>query len=137
MPYHIVQAPDVLAIPEEQFGVAQTIQFTKFTSCIGVLAKVKGANQVIGIHLVMVGLDGSFNDGGVNAVMAVLNANNYDPTTAIILGQIAYWQTPSNGVSASYQQLVNQLRPVQTYQLADGYYGATVDANGDIELTYQ
>jgi hypothetical protein len=133
MPYVLAQAANNMAIAECEWGNAGTIQFTRFTSCLGVLAKVAGANNVIGIHLVMVDGNGNtFSAADVPTVTAVLAAQGYDNTTCMIIGQIAYW-TRSNG--AAYTALLNALNNPQTYQFGDGVYGATIAA-GAIEITY-
>ncbi|MEW6734679.1 MAG: hypothetical protein AB1489_25365 [Acidobacteriota bacterium] len=134
MPYTLNQAANVMQIAECEWGVAQTIQFTRFTSCIGVLAKVTGVNSVIGIHLVLIdGQGNQFTAGDVATVTQVLNAQNYDANTVLIIGQIAVWQESAN---AAYNALVTALNPQETYPLANGTYGATVTAGGQIELTY-
>lgn len=134
MPYALILAGNPMAIAECEYGAAGAIKFTPFTSCIGVLAKVQGQNQVIGVHLVMVdAADNTFTAADVPLVTQALTALNYDPTTVLIIGQIAYWE---NSAAAAYNALVVALNPADTYQLADGTYGATIDASGDIELTY-
>lgn len=134
MPYTLTQAADNMAIAECQWGCAGTLQFTKFTSCIGVLAKVAGADRVIGIHLVMVDANGNtFSAGDVDLVTTVLTDQGYDNTTCTIIGQITYWTQSNN---AAYTALFNALNNPATYQLADGVYGATI-SGGAIELTYQ
>jgi hypothetical protein len=39
MPYKLSQAADPQAIAEREYASAPEIQFTEFTSCIGVIAK--------------------------------------------------------------------------------------------------
>ena len=133
MPYVLNPAANAMAIGECEWGTAGTIQFTKFTSCVGVLAKVVGANNVIGIHLVMVDGNGNtFSAADVALVTNVLTAQNYDNTTCMIIGQIAYWTESNN---AAYTALFNALNNPATYQFGDGVYGATI-AGGAIEITY-
>lgn len=134
MPYVLAQAANNMAIAECEWGNAGTIQFTRFTSCVGVLAKVAGADNVIGIHLVMVDANGNtFGAADVPLVTQVLTAQGYDNTTCMIIGQIAYWTQSNN---AAYTALVNALNNPDTFQLDDGVYGATI-TEGAIELTYQ
>ena len=134
MPYTLNQAANSMAIAEREWGVGQTIQFTHFTSCIGVLAKVKGQNEVIGVHLVLIDNQSNpFTAEVVTLINSVLTSRNYDPATVIIIGQIAYWE---KSATVPYQTLLNTLPPVSTYQLGDGTYGATVNTAGQIELTY-
>ncbi|HET7230835.1 MAG TPA: hypothetical protein VFJ16_12575 [Longimicrobium sp.] len=133
MPYVLNQAANVMAIAECEWGTAGTIQFTQFTSCIGVLAKVAGANNVTGIHLVLIDGNGnSFSAADVPTVTGVLAAQGYDNTTCTIIGQISAWQASAPG---AYDALVAALNNPQTYPLADGTYGATI-TNGAIELTF-
>lgn len=134
MPYTLNQAANVMAIAEREWGVAQTIQFTPFTSCIGVLAKVKGQIQVIGVHLGLYdGQSNPFTAEVVTLIKSVLTNRNYDPATVIIIGQIAVWE---KSAAVPYQTLLTTLSPVNTYPLANGTYGATINTDGQIELTY-
>lgn len=134
MAYTLTQASNPMSIGEQQYGSGGSIQFTKFTSCIGVIAKVKNKKEVIGIHLVMIDEDGNkFSTGDVSTVTGVLNGASYDPNQVVLIGAISYW-TESN--KAAYDALVKAIKPTNTYPLADGVYGATIDEDGLIELTY-
>lgn len=135
MPYSLSPARNAMAIAECEFSAAQTIQFTPFSSCIGVLARVQNQLHVVGIHLVLVDAQGNhFSANDVQTVVQTLTAANYDLNNVLIIGQIAYWE---KSAPAAYQALVQALAPRDTYPLSDGIYGATVDQNGDIELTFQ
>lgn len=134
MPYTLQPAGNVMAIAECEYGTAQSIMFTRFTSCIGILAKVQNQDRVIGIHLVLVDNNSNtFGAGDVPTVTGVLAGQNYDPATVMIIGRISYWQESAN---AAYTALTNALHPVETYQLGDGVYGADINAQHEIELTY-
>lgn len=133
MPYVLTQAANVMAIDECEFGTAGTIQFTKFTSCIGILAKVTGANQVIGIHLVLINTAGDqFSMADVLHVQQRLTALNYDNTTCMIIGQVAVWERSNQ---QAYNALVAGLNNPKIYPFGDGVYGATI-SGGAIEITY-
>lgn len=134
MPYTLTQAANVQAIAECEYGTAQSIMFTKFTSCLGILAKVQGQDQVIGIHLVLVDSNSNtFGAGDVATVTGVLAGQNYDPATVIIIGKISFWEASAG---PAYNALVTALQPTATYQFADGTYGAQIDGNHEIEILY-
>ena len=56
MPYQeLSPAKNKDAIAECEYATAsRNLQFTRFTSCIGVVAKTQEGGNIIGIHLVMV-----------------------------------------------------------------------------------
>ncbi|WP_310620708.1 hypothetical protein [Flexibacterium corallicola] len=143
MPYTLTPAANTMAIAEREYGTAANqIQFTAFTSCIGVAVRI--GNDVRGVHLTISGADGTtlFSPDIVPDVMAVLE-NNY--TEAFIIGQIQYWEAQENGVSLAYADLVTAVSAVvvggavganfTTYPLADGTYGAEV-LGGHFSPTY-
>lgn len=133
MPYTINQTNNVLNIAERQYGTGHEIKFTKFTSCIGVVGAVNGNQNARGVHLSISDGTSLFDGGAVQQVTAIF----VGATQIKILGQIAYWTNPANGVAAAYAQLVQALgvQPDDIYQLDDGVYGAEID-NGVLELTF-
>jgi hypothetical protein len=135
MPYALTRAGNVMAIAECQWGTAAVIQFTTFISSVGVLARVAGANDVIGIHLVLVDSnENSFTAADVAWVTHVLAGQNYDNTTCVIMGKTSVW---AESASAAYTALVNAVNPGdRVYGYADGTYGATM-SGGAVEITYQ
>ena len=135
MPYTLRPAADAMAIAEQEYATAQEIRFTAFTSCIGVIAR-QGPN-LTAVHLVMRADDDSpFDTPAVLAVLARLTAH-YD--SAWIIGCTDLWENPQNDVLAAFGQLVAGIRcseAVKRFPLAPSTYGARVDADGDLELTY-
>jgi hypothetical protein len=125
------QAANVMVIEEREWGTGQPIQFTKFTSCIGVLAKVAGQNQVIGIHLSILDENGNvFTAAVVPQITGVLAGQGYDNTTCQIFGMIDIWE---NELPAAYGALVAALNnPVQA-QREDGTYQVAI-VNGAIKI---
>lgn len=129
MPYTLNPAANAMAIAEREYGSAQNaIQFTAFTSCIGVVSMT--GNVITGVHLSISDQNGQlFTDATVPLVMAALGA---DYTDAFIIGRIAFWENPENGVSQAYDKLVQQVRAgaqlqnFNTYPLGDGTYGADI-----------
>ncbi|HEU0014779.1 MAG TPA: hypothetical protein VFQ45_13920 [Longimicrobium sp.] len=133
MPYTLSQAANPMAIAECEWGTAGTIQFTAFTSCLGVVAKVTGQNNVIGIHLVMVdGHGNTFGTGDVARVTGVLANQHYDNTTCHVIGATGFWQ---HSASAAYNALIAALNHPTVYTFGDGTYGATI-TGGAVEITY-
>lgn len=136
MPYTFSAATNVLKIAEQEYGSGAEISFTKFTSCIGVIAK-KGST-LTAAHLVMKAKDKdeTLFGTGTAADLLALMPDTYDKVT--IIGCIALWENPQNNVQAAFQKLtagLKTLEKVQQYPLASGTYGAKVDGD-DIELTY-
>jgi hypothetical protein len=133
MPYTIQPAANVMAINERESGTANEIRFTRFTSCIGVLGVVGG--QVRGVHLSISDQNQNlFDNAAVGQVVALFAG----ATQLKLIGQVAYWENPANGVATAYAGLVAQLSiPADDiYQLTDGVYGGKMDG-ADLEITYQ
>lgn len=133
MPYTLTPAQDTMAIAEREFGTASPqVQFTTFTSCVGVLSLRNGA--VTGVHLSITAPDGTlFDDGAANQVAQIIG-----PWDQIkVIGRITYWENPANGVAAAFAHMLQILAvpPDNLYQLADGIYGGE-DDNGTLEITY-
>jgi hypothetical protein len=130
MPYTIdpIAFPNALAIPERRWASAQQIQFTPFTSCIGLIG-INGPN-LTALHLGLV--DGAF---GFDNAAADQAAAIMAPCAAgiFVIGETAYW---TNTVPGPYQHLLNQLNAPNLYPLADGTYGADL-VGGVIQLTFQ
>ncbi len=132
MPFALAQAPNVLAIAEDKYGTGREIKFTKFTSCLGVIAMLDGT-QGIGIHLVMVNdSDEPFKADDVKVVKQLLTDQTYDPKQVVLIGAISAWKKSSPD---AYAALIAALKPSDTFPLADGIYGAKFE-DGEIELTY-
>jgi hypothetical protein len=88
MPYTITQATDPLNIKEQEYASGPKIMFTKFTSCIGVIAK-KGAT-LTAVHLVIIAKDESTFDA--NDVPAVLKLLGPAPDAVTIFGHSLWFK---------------------------------------------
>jgi hypothetical protein len=135
MPYNFEPAANVLDIRERQHATAAQIQFSAFTSCIGVIAK--NGPMLTAVHLVMVAPDGTrFNRVTATRVIHEILPDQYECVK--IIGCIAWWTNPANEVLSAFDTLRGQIRSlelVQLYPFAAGTYGA--DAIGaEIELTF-
>ncbi len=131
MPYVINNAPDPMAIAERQIGAAAVIQFTPFTSCIGVITL--SGDTLTAVHLALTAADGGPFDPAAAAVVLAALPDKY--TSSVVIGSIAYWKNPVNGASAGYAALVDGLVNPALYPLADGAYGARIE-DGAIQLTF-
>ena len=134
MAYPLTGTTTATAIKEREYATAAVIKFTKFTSCIGVIAK-KG-DEMTAVHLAMRATDGS--DFDTAAATAVLDLLPKDPDAAAIFGCISMWENPDNRVLAGFQKLTGTLETLtkfQKYTFVDGEYGAKIE-DGDIEITY-
>ncbi len=120
-----------MAIAEQEYATAGTIQFTAFTSCIGIISR--SGTQITGIHLVIKSADDTlFNDAVIPVITGILG--NYDQVW--VIGRTGLWENPQNGVNVAYDHLIAALTNPAIYPLADGTYGARLDAQGNLELTF-
>ncbi|MFK3648465.1 hypothetical protein ACI2IY_08480 [Lysobacter enzymogenes] len=145
MPYAIEFSNTPLAIPERCWGSADnvppqgddtqsTIQFTPFTSCIGVCARNDAGSRIIGIHLSVADDQGNvFAVNDVPTVAQILASWGYNPASVFVIGQIAVWQ---ESVPQAYQALLATLGNPPVYSYGDGQYGAGLDTNGALVPTY-
>jgi hypothetical protein len=135
MPYTLQPAANAMAIAEQQYATAEEIRFTAFTSCIGIIGR-QGPN-LTGVHLVMRASDDSpFDTPAVLAVLARLTAHF---ETVWIIGCTDLWENPQNNVLAAFGQLVAGIRSdeaVKRFPLAPSTYGARIDEDGALALTY-
>ncbi len=138
MPYTINAGAAPLAIAECEWAAAAnvaatatgdtqpTIQFTAFTSCIGIAARNLTGTQVIGVHLALYDANSNaFTAADVPTVTAILQGQNYNPNQCFIIGETAVWQASA---LAAYNALIAALPNAQIYSLADGTYGAGISA---------
>lgn len=136
MMYHLTQTGAPLTIEEAEYAIGETVQFTKFTSCIGILSKIKGQQNLMGIHLVIVDQGGNkFNIVTAAQVRELLEIENCDQSTTAIIGQISAWKA---SIRPAFERLVDLLDVPEErqYQLGDGSYGGKIGENGTIEISY-
>jgi len=127
MAYNFAPAGNVMAIAEQQYGTAQEVRFTQFTSCIGLLARA--GNNVTGVHLVMVSADDTpFDNAAADAAVALLPAY----TQVVVIGQTQMWNDNLNG---PYNYLLGLLANPVIIDVNDGIYGGRVEAG--VFQTYQ
>lgn len=135
MGYNFTAAANPLAIAEQEYATADTIMFTTFTSCIGVIAK-KGT-QLTAIHLVMTARDGTlFNQVTASRIIFEVLPANYDKV--LIIGCTDLWKNPQNNVLNGFNTLRGQIKAledVQIYNWTSGIYGAHLEG-GDIEIDF-
>jgi len=145
MAYQIEPCTTPLEIPERRWSAnanvapvgdetQPTVQFSAFSSCIGICARNNDGTEVIGIHLSVADQDGTlFASDDVATVTAILQDWNYDIDTVIVLGQISVWEASA---PAAYQALLDALGDPQTYPFANGQYGAGLNDGDVLEPTY-
>jgi hypothetical protein len=126
MAFAYSEAQDDQAVAERQWAKADTIMFTKFTSCIGLMG-VKD-DQVIGVHLPLRDDQNAVTNGDVDAAIALLDG----AANPVIIGAISAWKASASDV---FDHLVANLNPVEQYALGDGTYGGSVD-NGHVQPEY-
>jgi hypothetical protein len=130
MAYNLTQAPQVMDIAEQQYGAANEIRFTTFTSCIGLIG-LNGQN-VSGVHLVAVSNQGTpFDQTAADAAVAALGPY----TEIIILGHTNSWGVGPLAVPFAYMvgRLTTPAIVPNVMNFADGIYGARVN-NGTFQI---
>lgn len=123
MPYTFSPAPDPMAVAEQAYSKDPTIQFTPFTSCIGLLANYKDINRndVTAVHLVIVSDDATtFNEEAAKNAVALLE--DYDQV--VVIGATDIWH---DNVPLPYQYLLSLLNQPIVVQRGDGIYAGRID----------
>ncbi|QWP77730.1 hypothetical protein J5226_04765 [Lysobacter sp. K5869] len=145
MPYTIEFCNTPLTIPERRWGQADnvppldgdtqsTVQFTAFSSCIGICARNENGARVIGIHLSVTDDQGNvFAVNDVPTVSEILQTWGYDPLTVFVIGQAQVWQ---ESVPQAYAALLASLGQPQVYSYGDGTYGAGLNPANVLVPTY-
>ena len=145
MPYTIEFSNTPLAIPERAWAQAEnvppvdgdtqsTVQFTAFTSCIGICARNDAGSRVIGIHLSVADDQGNvFAVNNVPQVSEILQSWGYNPATVFVIGQVAVWQ---ESIPQAYQALLTTLGNPQVYSYGDGQYGGGLNLASVLVPTY-
>lgn len=131
VPYKLTKASNPLAIAEREYASAPKIQFTTFTSCIGVIAK--DGNTLTAVHLVMItAKEHTFNTSDAAKVLARL-PKKADAVT--IVGSIDMWESGNGDVlTAGFQKLASRLENVKKDYRGDGKYSASI-VNGEIVVS--
>lgn len=125
MAYNIKQTNDSQKIAEQEYAHDDTIKFTKFTSCIGII--VRTSWTLTAVHLVIVGHEDSpFDKQAVDTVKGILG--DYDE--ALMIGHIDIWD---DNLKETMKYLRDQIKKLKEVQLEDGNYGAKVNDGGNIE----
>ncbi len=116
--YKLTAAADPKAIKEQEVGSGKSIQFTTFTSCIGIIGK-KGDGTLVGIHLVRFSTDGEpFQADDVPAVKAHMSGLS----DIKIIGQTDFWE----------QELLDAIGGTVMGGTDDGSFAASTDETGKI-----
>jgi hypothetical protein len=131
MAFQFALTANTMQIAELQYAAAAAIQFTGFSSCIGVIGQITGQNQVFGVHVPLItGAGEMFAASDVAAIQAVLQTLNANPATVMVIGQLSVWEASN---PAGYAAVLTAWPAA--YPLAQGVYGATLDPQGDLEIT--
>jgi hypothetical protein len=135
-----------LCIQEQEFDTVNSndeLIFSKFTSCIGVIAKSGGT--LTGVHLVLWGVDKFSNSTDSfpfnrQAAAQVIRQLPRVPDEICLIGHITVWNDPKQaGAEQNHGFLnligqLNQLARVQAFPKGDGIFGAKIVGNR-IEIT--
>jgi precorrin-3B methylase len=134
--YTLTQTAAPLAIEEREYAIGPTVQFTQFTSCIGILSKIKGQDNLIGIHLsIFDRQNNKFNIVTAAQVRELLEINNCDESTTKIIGHIGAWER-SNGFALDRLITLLGVPEERQYRFGDGSYGGHIENDGTIEIDF-
>ena len=95
-------------IAEQQWQIGNPIKFTKFDSCIGVVAALPDEKMIIGIHLVLIpkGKTAVMSPGDVGMVGAVLTRKGYRRENPLVIaGQVSTWTSQASKTLAALSAL--------------------------------
>ena len=145
MPYTITETTNPLKIEERECASGPEIKFTKFTSCIGVIAKKGGT--LTAVHLSVVDQYGTvFSAEDVDTVFNLVLPKAPQKADAVtVFGCIEFWRSPSNGQAlvGGLEKLTGKLKErvgedIELYHQSrreDGTYGAKIGGSG-IKITF-
>ena len=126
MAYVFTKANDTEAIAECEWGKADEIMFTGFSSCIGIMA-IKD-NEVIGVHLPLRDANNAVTDADIDTAIGLLDGGTFP----VVIGSISAWKASASSV---YQYLLDTLKPVDQFSYGDGTYGGEI-VGGKIQPRY-
>ena len=125
---HLRRAASSVNIPEMSYGFGRTIQFSPFTSCLGVVSTANTDKELIGIHL------GLFQGNTPTAVEdmywveSLLRWSGYNRQKVFLVGLLDWWP----------QEILNRLHTlgssVTERKGGDGNYRAYL-SQGKIRIT--
>jgi hypothetical protein len=125
MPYSFKCTQNATAIEEQKYAIGQEVRFTKFTSCLGVIAQQ--GSSLIGVHLVIVSDEGEVFNDTVTDVLADL-LKSYEVKT--VIGKTDFWQ---GSISDAYSYLLRRLGNPPRVSVDDGVYGGKLN-EGKLQL---
>ncbi|MBE0360598.1 MULTISPECIES: hypothetical protein [Pseudoalteromonas] len=125
MTYSFKDAANAMVIKEMECGEGIRVQFTPFSSCLGVVSR-KG-DLLTGIHLVEVDIQGQFNDEKANAVKDKINGCD----EWFFVGFVTDWASGNTKDQVDIIKTVPKQK--NSVNLGDGVYGAKWEFN---ELAY-
>lgn len=130
--YELTEAADLHCIEEREWGIGSEIKFGTFTSCIGVVSKVRFSSDVIGVHLAIEDSMGNqATPMDMNHVWYFLEEHNWDRSSTKVIGCINVWKASNR---AAWDRLMYCLEGADEYPLGEGTYGARASGGG-VELT--
>jgi hypothetical protein len=131
--YPVTKAASAIAVGETEYGIGPTVTFTKFTSCLGVICKIKDSSNVIGVHLVLIDSEGhKFTKDDVPAIEKVLTDNGAELDTGWVVGCLDKW---SGEVKTEFYKLFEDFDGDRIMNSGDGVYSATVK-EGKVVVTH-
>jgi hypothetical protein len=130
-PYKLTETKNPLAIKEREYASAAVIQFTDFTSCIGVIAKE--GSTLTAVHLVAASGEKRVHVFNTIDAVNVTGRLPKDPDAVTIVGYIDIWRNDEdNGkLAAAFQKLTSSFKKLEIQQ-REGTLRAEINGAGQI-----
>jgi len=134
--YRLSRAGNILTIAEREYGIGNEIKFTTFTSCLGVMSKVRTEGNIIGVHLGLLSSDSAITPQDVGQVKWLLDRYNYDTTSTVIIGAISVWERSAPDVLRRlFKDLGLHRNHPRVHAMGDYTWGGRITGN-EVEITY-
>jgi len=136
MAYRISRAGNIMSIPELQYGIGAEIKFTAFTSCLGVMSKVRSEGNIIGVHLALMEGNNYVTAQDVGQVRWLLDRYSYESTSTVIIGAVSVWHNSvPNVLGRLFRDLGLHRNHPRVHAMGDYTWGGKI-TNNEVEITY-
>ncbi|NEO76301.1 hypothetical protein [Moorena sp. SIO4G3] len=127
-----------LTVGERKWGDSVEINFGAMTSCIGIIGRRNGENQIRAIHLSVVDKDGTpVYDQASGVKGQVENIMSQAESMRACIGQTAVWNNDDNRQLAGFFINLMQTLEIDTWvPLNDGNIKVRWNKNGKISYNY-
>lgn len=117
MAYTLKPAADPHYVEEREYASGTSLDFAPISSCVGIVSRLRGQNQVIGVHLGLLSPSGEpFTRTNALQVALILQAQGADLSTTRVFGETDFW------VGMAYDALLSALGNPQEDGGGSGLY---------------